>query len=274
LIKIYRFEHECRILWGILEEENLRPISGSIFEKFRIGKKKIPISRVRVLAPVEPTKIVGIGRNYRAHSREMGNPVPKEPLLFLKPPSAVIGPNEVVITPEMSKRVDYEGELAVIIGKGGKYVKADQALEYVGGVTCFNDVSERRLHIWDRPEDRPWDRFFDWLNGKWWDNFAPMGPCAVPIGDMGDIQNLRLVTRLNGEVMQEASTADMIFSVARIIEYISHMITLEPGDVIATGTPSGVGSARGIAMKPGDTIEVEIEGIGILSNPVVAEGSV
>jgi 2-keto-4-pentenoate hydratase/2-oxohepta-3-ene-1,7-dioic acid hydratase in catechol pathway len=241
---------------------------------------RLPLEQVRLLAPVRnPGKLFCLAGNYAAHiQEERGAEVHKSdmatPRIFLKPATnTVCGPDAPVLIGRQAQFVDYEGELAVIIGKRGKYIPADEALGHVGGVTCLNDISERRLHIWDRPEERPWDRFFDWLNGKWWDSFAPMGPCAVPLADIGDIQNLQLTTRLNGEVVQSASTADMIFSVARTIEYLSQMVTLAPGDIIATGTPSGVGNASGIAMKPGDVVEVEIEGIGTLRNPVVAEGS-
>jgi len=253
LIKIYRFEHECRILWGILEEENLRPISGSIFEKFRIGKKKIPISRVRVLAPVEPTKIVGIGRNYRAHSREMGNPVPKEPLLFLKPPSAVIGPNEVVITPEMSKRVDYEGELAVVMRKKAHQLSEETDVdEFILGYTCFNDVTARDLQAKD----------IQFTRAKSFDTFAAVGPC---IASGLDPSRLRIKTFLNGKLRQSSSTRNMVFSVPFLVRYISRVMTLYPGDIIATGTPEGVGP-----MVPGDRVDIQIDGIGTLSNTLAA----
>jgi len=251
-------------------------------EAVQYAEPNVPLAAVRLLAPViRPGKLLCLAGNYAEHIEESkgkagGGGVHESdkatPRVFIKPASnTVCGPDDPILISRTAHFVDYEGELAVIIGKRGKYIKAEDALQYVGGVTCCNDVSERRLKIWERPEDRPWDRFFDWLNGKWYDSFAPMGPCAVPLADAGDIQNLKLQTRVNGEVVQESSTAAMIFSVARQIEYISHMITLEPGDVIATGTPAGVGSARGVALQPGDVVEVEIEGLGILRNPVAAE---
>ena len=159
----------------------------------------------------------------------------------------------------------------MVIGKEAKCVSAAEADDYIFGYTLVNDVSERKLKVSQARETRAWDDFFDWLNGKWCDSFAPMGPCAVPLADVGDLQNLKLMTRVNGEVVQESSTAHMIFTVAQQIEYISHMMTLEPGDVIATGTPSGVGTARGVALAAGDVVEVEIERIGVLRNPVVVE---
>lgn len=238
----------------------------------------LPLSQVRLHAPVpHPGKLFCLAGNYAAHIQEGGRGELQAadratPRIFLKPSTnTVCGPGDPIVIGRRAQFVDYEGELAVIIAKRGKYIAAEEALRYVGGITCFNDVSERRLHIWDRPEDRPWDRFFDWLNGKWWDSFAPMGPCAVPLADIEDIQKLSLTTRLNGEVVQSASTADMIFTVARTIEYLSQMVTLAPGDVIATGTPSGVGSASGRALQPRDVVEVEIGGVGVLRNPVVAE---
>lgn len=240
----------------------------------------VPLDQVRLLPPVpHPGKLFCLAGNYAAHIQEGGRGELQQadmatPRIFLKPSTnTVCGTEDPILIGRKAQFVDYEGELAVIIARRGKYISASEALGYVGGVTCFNDVSERRLHIWDRPEERQWDRFFDWLNGKWWDSFAPMGPCAVPLADVGDIQDLTLVTRLNGDVVQSASTGDMIFSVARTIEYVSQMVTLAPGDVIATGTPSGVGGASGRALQPGDVVEVEIGGVGILRNPVVAEDS-
>ena len=242
----------------------------------------LDLSEARLFAPVPvPGKLFCVAGNYASHiqegakgqTREMHKSDQATPRIFMKPSTnTVCATGDPVLVTRTSTFVDYEGELAVIIGRSGKYIKAEDALRYVGGITCMNDISERRLQVWERPETRPWDRFFDWLNGKWFDNFAPMGPCAVPLGDVEDLQNLKLQTRLNGEVKQDASTADMIFTVAELIEYLSQMVTLQPGDVIATGTPAGVGHAQELAMKPGDVIEVEIEGVGTLRNPVEAEG--
>ncbi|MCE5241239.1 fumarylacetoacetate hydrolase family protein [bacterium] len=238
----------------------------------------IALDAVKLLAPVpRPGKLFCLAGNYEEHIREGGRQEVHgsdraTPRVFMKPvPNTVCGQGDPIPVARTTQFLDYEGELAVIIGKGGKYIPAAEALDYVCGATCLNDVSERRLHVWDRPEDRPWDRFFDWLNGKWYDNFAPMGPCAVPLPDLGDVQDLRLVTRVNGETVQNTSTAQMIFTVAQQIEYISHMLTLEPGDVIATGTPAGVGIARGVPLQAGDVVEVEVEGIGVLRNPVAPE---
>jgi 2-keto-4-pentenoate hydratase/2-oxohepta-3-ene-1,7-dioic acid hydratase in catechol pathway len=252
-MKIYRFEHNDRTLWGVLKEENLYPVSGSIFEKFRVGKRGIPISHVALLPPVEPTKIVAVGRNYLAHSRELGNPVPKEPLLFLKPPSAVIGPNGVISYPEMSERVDYEGELAVIIRRKAQRLSDETKVEeFILGYTCFNDITARDLQFKD----------IQFTRAKSFDTFASMGPC---IATGLDPAGLRIKTFLNGKLRQSASTRAMLFPVPFLIRYVSRIMTLYPGDVITTGTPEGVGP-----MVPGDRVDVQIEGIGILSNTVAA----
>jgi 2,4-didehydro-3-deoxy-L-rhamnonate hydrolase len=249
-----------------------------------LGESQIglPMHQVKLLSPVpNPGKLFCVAGNYEEHIRESkGKNLSGEvhesdratPRIFMKPSTnTVCGPDDPILVTPSSTFVDYEGELLVIIAHRGKYLTPETALDIVGGVTCCNDISERRLQIWDRPETRPWDRFFDWLNGKWFDNSAPMGPCAVPLSDLPDVQNLALATRLNGETVQESSTAAMIFSVAELIAYLSQMVTLEPGDVIATGTPAGVGVAREINLKPGDVVEVEIEGIGMLRNSVAAE---
>jgi 2-keto-4-pentenoate hydratase/2-oxohepta-3-ene-1,7-dioic acid hydratase in catechol pathway len=252
-MKIYRFEHKKEILLGVLREENLHPVSGSIFLKYRVGERGIPICRVVLLPPVEPTKIVGVGRNYRAHSRELGNPVPKEPLLFLKPPSAVIGPNGVISYPEMSERVDYEGELAVVIRKKAQQLpEGGDVEEFILGYTCFNDITARDLQVKD----------VQFTRAKSFDTFASIGPC---IATGLDPAGLRIKTFLNGKLRQSSSTRNMLFPVAFLIRYVSRIMTLYPGDIITTGTPEGVGP-----MVPGDRVDVQIEGIGTLSNTVAA----
>lgn len=252
-MKIYRFRHKARVRYGVLREERLHPVSGSVFGKFRVAERGVPISAVVLLPPVEPTKIVGIGRNYREHSRELGNPVPKEPLLFLKPPSAVIGPEGVIRYPEMSERVDYEGELAVIIGKETRRLSSEsEAAEFILGYTCCNDVTARDLQAKD----------VQFTRAKSFDSFASIGPCIVTGLDPG---RLHIKTFLNGKLRQSASTRNMIFPVFYLVRYVSHVMTLYPGDVITTGTPEGVGP-----MVPGDRVDVQIEGIGTLSNTVAA----
>jgi 2-keto-4-pentenoate hydratase/2-oxohepta-3-ene-1,7-dioic acid hydratase in catechol pathway len=254
-MKIYRFQNEERIGHGVLREEKLYPVRGSIFGDFRIAERGVPISRVVLLPPVEPTKIIGVGRNYRAHSRELGHPVPKEPLLFLKPPSAVIGPDGVILYPEMSERVDYEGELAVVIGKTARRLSAEtDAAEFILGYACFNDITARDLQTKD----------VQFTRAKSFDSFASIGPCVVTGLDPG---RLRIKTFLNGKLRQSASTRNMIFPVSHLVRYVSHIMTLCPGDVITTGTPEGVGP-----MVPGDRVDVQVEGIGTLSNTVAALG--
>jgi 2-keto-4-pentenoate hydratase/2-oxohepta-3-ene-1,7-dioic acid hydratase in catechol pathway len=215
-------------------------------------RDRFPLTSVRLLAPAQPTKIVCVGRNYRDHAKELGNDVPSEPLLFLKPPSAVLDPGGDIIYPPQSSRVDFEGELAVVIGKRCRNVTRAQALSYVRGFTAFNDVTARDL----QKSDGQWSR------AKGFDTFAPFGPAVV---DDIDLSGARIRTLLNGTLKQDAPASDMIFDVPFLIEYISAAFTLEPGDLIATGTPSGIGP-----MQPGDEVRVEIEGIGALVNRVAA----
>lgn len=200
-----------------------------------------------------PQKIIAVGRNYRAHAAELGNEAPAEPLLFFKPPSALIGPGAAIRRPSSFGRVDYEGELAVVIGQAGKRIPPGRALEHVLGVTCLNDVTCRALQKRDN----------QWTRAKGFDTFCPIGPRIVAGLDPGD---LAIETRLNGEVVQSARTAHMVFSIADVIAYISAVMTLAPGDVIATGTPAGVGP-----IAAGDVVAVEIEGVGVLENPVEAD---
>jgi 2-keto-4-pentenoate hydratase/2-oxohepta-3-ene-1,7-dioic acid hydratase in catechol pathway len=197
-----------------------------------------------------PQKILCVGRNYRAHAAELGNQPPPEPLLFFKPPSSLIGSGAAIRRPAQHGRVDYEGELAVIIGSRGRRIRPKQALDHVLGVTCLNDVTCRELQKRDN----------QWTRAKGFDTFCPIGPRIVAGLDASD---LAIETRLNGEVVQSARTSQMVFSIAEIIAYASAVMTLEPGDVIATGTPAGVGP-----LVPGDVVAVEIEGVGVLENPV------
>lgn len=210
-----------------------------------------PLERVRLLTPCVPTKIVAVGRNYAEHAAEMGTPLPKEPLLFLKPPSAVIAPGADIIYPRQSSQVDFEGELAVVIATRCRRVAKANAAAVIRGYTIINDVTARDLQRSDG----------QWSRAKGFDTFAPIGPWIESDVDPAD---LRLRTYLNGRLRQDASTAAMIFDVPTLVEYISSVFTLEEGDVIATGTPSGVG-----AMQAGDEVRVEIEGIGSLTNRVI-----
>jgi len=249
-VKIYRFRYRKRILQGVLKEEFLFPIIGSVFGDFRLGTSPVPIADVRVLPPVLPTKIVGIGRNYRDHAAELGNPLPAEPLVFLKPPTAVIGPLDAVVMPVVSERVDYEGEVGVVIRKKARALRDEDPVDgYILGYTCFNDVTARDLQKKDGQFTR----------AKGFDTFAAVGPCVATGLDPAA---LRLKTFLNGKLVQSGSTADLIFSIPYLVRFLSRIMTLNPGDIVATGTPAGVGP-----VSPGDRVDVQIEGIGVLSNP-------
>jgi 2-keto-4-pentenoate hydratase/2-oxohepta-3-ene-1,7-dioic acid hydratase in catechol pathway len=201
---------------------------------------------------LRPSKVIGIGQNYRAHAAEMGKGIPEEPLMFLKPPTAIIADGMPIERPGGYERVDYEGELGVVIGKRARRVAREHALDYVQGYVCVNDVTVRDLQKKDG----------QWTRAKGFDTFCPIGPRVVPGLDP---TNLRIQTRVNGVVKQNSSTSDLIFDVATLIAFCSQHMTLEEGDVISTGTPSGVGP-----LQPGDVVEVEIEGIGVLTNPVIA----
>lgn len=207
-------------------------------------------------------KIVCVGLNYRDHAEESGQPIPESPILFAKFPNTLIGNGDPIKIPSITQEVDYEAELGVVIGKTASQVPVDEALDYVQGYTCVNDVSARDLQFADG----------QWVRGKTLDTFCPTGPRVVPVGEISDPQNLSIKCLVNGEVMQDSSTNQMIFSAAELVSFISQGITLEEGDLIATGTPSGVGFARKppVFLKPGDVVRVEIEGIGALENPVVA----
>jgi 2-keto-4-pentenoate hydratase/2-oxohepta-3-ene-1,7-dioic acid hydratase in catechol pathway len=204
-----------------------------------------------------------VGLNYRSHLAEIGEPVPEYPILFLKPATSIIGPGQVIVLPRISKQVDYEGELAVVIGRTGKNIPQQNALDYVAGYTCANDVSAHDIEF----------RTSQWTSGKMLDTFCPLGPVMVTADEIPDPNSLRLKTLLNGQTVQDASTADMVFPPAFLVSYISSLATLEAGDVILTGTPAGIGCNRKpqVFLKAGDHVGVEIEGIGTLTNPVVAE---
>ena len=219
---------------------------------------------ISYLSPVlRPGKVICLGLNYRDHAAEAGMAVPDYPILFHKVAGSLTGHKQPVIVPRSSSQIDYEGELAVIVGKRGKYIAEQDALAYVAGYCVANDVSARDLQF----------RTSQWTTGKMLDTFGPLGPALVTKDEAPDPHALSIRTLLNGQVMQDASTADMIFRVPYIISYISQIVTLEPGDVIMTGTPPGIGNTRKpqVFMQPGDTVTVEIEGLGTLTNPLVAE---
>lgn len=240
---------------GALEGEVVRELAGDIFEEPEFTRRTFALGEVRLLAPCLPSKIVCVGRNYREHAQELGNPLPQEPLLFLKPPSSVIGPDEPIVHPVFSRRVDYEGELGVVIARPcRRLAEGEDVRPYVLGYTCLNDVTARDLQKQD----------VQFTRSKGFDTFCPLGPVIATDLDATD---LRIETYLNRECRQQARTSEMIFPIDAIMRFISNVMTLFPGDVIATGTPAGVGS-----LQPGDTVEVVIEGIGRLRNPVLREG--
>jgi len=210
----------------------------------------------RLLPPCAPSKIVCVGRNYVEHAKEFNSPVPTEPLIFLKPPSSLIASGDVIVLPKASERVDYEGELGVVIGKRARHVNRSDAPGYILGYTCVNDVSARDFQRNDS----------QWTRGKGFDTFCAVGPCMVPREEV-DLNSLRVRTFLDGEKKQDAPITDMLFDLNVIIEFVTAFMTLEPGDLIATGTPSGVGP-----LQPGSNIRIEIEGVGVLENTAAAEG--
>jgi len=237
-----------------------------------------PLSAVRLKPPVpQARKLLALAGNYQEHIREGGRPThAKEetyPYFFMKPPSTcLIGSGEAVRFPEIAQKLDYEGELAIVIGRRGRNIAPEAAYRYVAGYTILNDITERGLLAKEGARaERERDRFFDWLVGKWFDTAAPCGPWLVTRDEIEDPHRLRLRTRVNDEIRQDSSTAEMIFTVPEIIAWISRVVTLEPGDLIATGTPSGVGNPRGQHLRPGDLVEVEIENIGLLRSRVEVE---
>jgi 2-keto-4-pentenoate hydratase/2-oxohepta-3-ene-1,7-dioic acid hydratase in catechol pathway len=221
----------------------------------------VAVTPRRLLAPVpKPGKVVCIGLNYRDHAEETGAAIPTEPVVFNKFPSSIVGPGDPILLPAVSERVDYEAELVVVIGERGRNIPREKAFDYVAGYTAGHDVSARDWQIGKGGNQ--------WLLGKTFDSFAPIGPYLVTKDEIPDPQNLAVGFRLNGQVMQKGSTSKMIFPVDELIAYLSKVFTLEPGDLIFTGTPPGVGMARNppVFLKPGDVCDVEVEGVGILSN--------
>jgi 2-keto-4-pentenoate hydratase/2-oxohepta-3-ene-1,7-dioic acid hydratase in catechol pathway len=253
-MRLLRFRFGDRIATGAVDRGSdvVRVLQGTFFEDPLPTGDEIPIDDVRLLAPILPSKLVCVGKNYAAHAAEFGLDVPDEPLLFLKPSTAVIGPNDPIQLLPVSRRVDYEGELAVVIGRLAKHVRAEDSGRFILGFTCANDVTLRDLQ---KTDDQ-------WARAKGFDGSCPLGPWIETAVDPNDVV---VETRLNGETRQRASTTDMVFGVATLIEYITSFMTLLPGDVLLTGTPEGVGK-----LSPGDVVEVEVEGVGTLANPVVS----
>ncbi len=251
-MRLARFADNGVAVYGVMDGDSVVEIDGDIFGKIATTGRRHELGKVRLCAPCLPSKIIAVGLNYKAHAREFDKAIPEEPMLFMKPPTAVIGTGGDIIYPShMSRRVDYEGELAVVIGKTAWRIREEDARDVILGYTCFNDVTARDLQ----------KRDIQYTRAKGFDTFAPMGPWIETDLDPLDV---RIRAYLNGEKKQDASTSDMIFGVYWLVSFISNVMTLLPGDVIATGTPSGVGPVR-----IGDKIEIRIDGIGGLVNIVV-----
>jgi len=293
-MKLVRFLYEKKDLYGMLEgdeililpylldwlpkniEDLIKKENAALsmlemeIERTSESKKReftVNLKEVKLIAPIlNPPKIICLGLNYRDHAAEQGARIPDEPIIFMKPRTSIIGPNQPIVKPSFVKRLDYEGELAVIIGKRGKYISESEASDHIFGYTIFNDVTARDIQFKDR----------QWTRGKSFDTFAPIGPCIVVGSQIKDPRNLRIRTWVNGELRQDSSTNNMVFDVYEIVHHLSKVMTLEPCDIIATGTPAGVGvfmKPEPRFLNPGDIVEIEIEGIGRLKNEVIAENS-
>ena len=261
-MKIIRYKKDNEVKHGILKGDDIFSIRGDIFGDFEIGEKTAQLNEVELKAPVKPPNIIAIGLNYRKHAEESGLRIPDEPIIFLKATNSLTGPDSEIILPKLAPaEVDYEAELAVIISKEAKNIEAVSSQDYVLGYSCANDVSARDCQI---RKDKQWAR------AKSFDTFCPLGPV---IETELEAENCKISSILNGEVMQQSNTSDMIFSIDWLVSFLSHNMTLKPGTVILTGTPEGVGFAREepIFLKEGDEIEIRIEGIGSLRNKVIKE---
>lgn len=248
--------------WGMVIDDAIYPLLGAPWGRLREGSylplvdgdsAPLLLKSAKLLAPVQPGKILCVGRNYAEHAAELGNDVPAEPLIFLKPPTSLLDPGEPVVYPDLSQRVDHEAEIALVIGKDCRFVPEDEALDVIFGYTVANDVTARDLQKGDG----------QWTRGKGFDTFCPVGPW---IDSAFDPANRRVIARVNGDIRQDGNTNLMLFSFARIVSYISQFCTLEAGDLILTGTPAGVGP-----VHVGDTMTIEVEGLGAISNPVIGE---
>jgi len=250
-MKLIRFRYKGKVQIGVVKGMEVTGLRGSLNDGFDEIDVHYPLSNVELLPPTEPTKVVCIGLNYREHIEEIGAIIPETPIFFLKPPSSVVGHENAIIYPKGAERVDYEGELAIVIKSKMKDVPEDKALEHIWGLSCFNDVTERAF-VSKNPLLLTLSKGFD--------TFGPIGPYLVT--DL-DPNNLNIKTYLNGQVMQSDNTKNCVFSVQKILHYLSTCMTLYPGDIVATGTPKGIAP-----MQPGDVVEVEIEGLGKLRNRV------
>jgi len=250
-MKFVRYQGKDNVCYGLWEGDFVREIKGSIFEDYELTSERQPVSKVSLLAPVQPSKVICVGLNYRDHIEELGDQIPDFPSHFLKPANTFIGPNDPIFFPRIGKRVDYEGELALVLKDRVKDVSEEEAIQHVLGYTCFNDVTER---TWTKLQGQL-------TRAKGFDTFASFGPC---IATGLDPFNLTVRTLLNGRVVQEGNTRNLIFSVPFLVHFLSQCMTLLPGDIISTGTPKGIGP-----IAPGDTVEIAIEGIGSLRNQLI-----
>lgn len=291
-MKLVTFKKDTEIFCGVLTNNGIVDLTGhfqsvksiiaggpetikkisSLIDKCT---KFIDPAAAKLLAPIpDPPKILALAGNYSEHIAEVGltlglSDSPSKttvPRPFLMPPTVIIGHNEEIPWPAYSEQIDYEIEFAVVIGKEAKYLSPQKAKECIVGCTIVNDVSARSVTFAKGRKKRPWDEFYDWLNGKWADGFLPMGPCIVTSDEIENPQDLQMTLKVNGETRQNANTSGMIFNVYEIVSFLSHLMTLEPGDIIATGTPAGVAAATGNFLKPGDKIECTIEKLGTLTN--------
>jgi len=252
-MKIVRIKAGDDIAYGIADGEGVLIYNGSPFVAWEPTETVVPWANVNLLAPVLPTKVLCVGKNYEDHAHEMGGELPDEPLIFMKPATSVIGQNQSVVYPRQSKEVHHEAELAVVISRPARNIKAEDASQYIFGYTAANDVTARDLQRTDG----------QWTRAKGFDTFCPLGPAIET--ELDPLERLAVIAKVNGEVRQAGFTSDMVFGVSEILEYITAFTTLLPGDVILTGTPSGVGP-----VEPGDVMEVEVDGIGTLVNRVAS----
>ncbi len=301
-MKLATYRYQNRVSYGLVTDEGLVDIPsawkssnapGSLLELLQqnpsgletlsehlnTDAEALPLDAVTLLAPLpRPGKILALAGNYAKHVEEASlqrgfkvglSDSPRQtttPRPFIMPSTVISGPNDTIPWPTYSQEIDYELELAVVIGRPAKHITASEAMDYIAGYTIANDVSARSVTFKEGRGTRPWDDFYDWLNGKWADGFCPTGPYLVTRDEIPDVQDLKMKLKVNGQVRQDASTAQMIYTVADIVSFLSQLMTLEPGDLICTGTPSGVGMATGNFLQGGDTIECAIEGLGSLTN--------
>ncbi|MDD5730732.1 MAG: fumarylacetoacetate hydrolase family protein [Candidatus Omnitrophica bacterium] len=250
-MRIVKFQYGQKEHWGVAEKDYIRVLKNPPFKKIDFSGQKVALNKVKLSAPASPSKIVLVGLNYKDHARELNMAVPKEPVIFLKPPTALTGPESKIVYPAGVTRLDYEAELALVIKKEAKNIKPQEAKKYIMGYTCLNDITARDIQKKDG----------QWTRAKSFDTFCPLGPWLETDIDPG---SLKISARLNGKLKQDSSTADFIFPAEYLVSFISKVMRLLPGDIVSTGTPAGIGK-----MKAYDIIEIEIEGIGRLRNQVI-----